>query len=392
MFSFTRAPSIKISIGVEQGAAVGADNDLVLIGRLAATGSSVVANSITVIENFGDEVLAKTESEGYFGADSEIVEMVVAAIKGNKFSNAVPKVFPRIKVLALANASTDLASALAVNATVPMPYVAAWFPTSEETLRQELRDHLDFISSASRGRNGQFGSIGFIATDGSLATASENALALGSRLIAAPYLRDTAVTKANKVHEVSAAFAAVNAVNPAPFNPMNDIVVGGLKVPVSLADHHTTGDTGTTALSLSAGLTPLEINSRGQVVISRAITTIRTNDAFEDISYFDIADMQTIFFFRKTEFAIAAQEKYKRTKASAEVAKNIMSEIKSAAIDFQDEGMFQQVEKFFAQFTVERSRTNRSAFVYKIPYNVVPGLHNIGIENTATTQFDEIEL
>jgi len=392
MFSFTRSPSIKISIGVEQGAAVGADNDLVLIGRLAIAGSTVLANSLTVIENFGDEVLAKTEAEGYFGADSELVEMVVAAIKGNKFSNAVPKVFPRIKVLSLASSSVDLAGALAANISVPMPYVGVWFPASETVLREALRDHLDFISSASRGKNGQFGSSAFVATDAVLATATASALAIGSRLISAPYLRDTAVTKANKVYAVSAAYAAVAAVNPAPFNPMNDIVVGGLNVPASIADHHTTGDTGTTSLALSAGLTPLEVNSKGQVTISRAITTVRTNDAFEDISYFDFPDMQTIFFFRKTEFAIAAQEKYKRTRASKEVAQNIMSEIKSAAIDFQNEGMFQQVEKFFDQFTVERSSTNRSAFVYRIPYNVVPGLHNIGIQNTATTEFDEVEL
>ena len=391
-FTFTRSPSLNIEVSTEiKGAAV-ADNTIVIIGHMAASGSSVTANIPVLLENYGDEALIQTECDTKFGAGSEIGEMALAAVKANKYSNMSTKVYPPIQVLPMANGDTDLEAALLANQTMPMPFVAPYFDLAETALHDTLRDHLNAISASDRGKQGQFGSFGFVPTDDVLGTVSPLGIASATEKMVLPWLRDSEVLKANKTYEVAAAVAAVIAANPVPFNPVNEIVIGGLNVPAKASDHHTPSAAGSVALGLSAGLTPLEVNFKGEVVFSRAITSLRNDAAVEDYAYFDVMDWQVMYFYRKNAYSIARQDRYVRAKNSAATLKNLKSELIVLAKDFESQGMFQHVEKFLDQFTVERPTNNRSAAIFRTPFNVVAGLHNIAIDAIGTDQFDEFEL
>ena len=130
---FTRVPSVKVPIVVNQSGLVGADNTLIIIGHMAATGSSATAGQPVVINNFGDPAAAALECAAYFGANSEAGAMVVAAIQGVLFSSLAVKLFPPIKVIPLANgaASSTLAGTLASLLTLPAAYIASCFAGSD---------------------------------------------------------------------------------------------------------------------------------------------------------------------------------------------------------------------------------------------------------------------
>lgn len=395
IFTFSRVPSTKVRTKTEIDSLVQADSTLVIIGRQGATAGTVTdaLNGQSYIENFGDPVLAALECVTKFGASAEITEMVVAAIKGNLFSNAESKSFPKILCIPMssANTSADLAAKLALNLSVAMPFLVVPFPASDTVAMTAVKDHATAISGDDKGINGQFGTSAFLATDGSLAVASAAGLAGALELINVVWLRDTAVTKANKVHEVASAYAAVCAGMGIPFNPLNNIKVGGLVAPVSAQDWQTTGDTGLAALALEAGVSPLSVTpSTGDVKIVRSITTRRPVPATPEVAYFDLQDWLVLFYTRKLVYVLAQQPRYKNAKASVPRILALKSEILSAAVELEKLEMLQHVALLADQFTAERQSNNRHAAVYRIPLNVIPGFMNKGIELVGTTQFDSV--
>jgi len=390
--TFTRAPSTKIPVKVELSGLVAADNTLVIVARLAASGASVAVGSLTAIENYGDPALAATECTAKFGTSSEALEMVVAAIKGVLYSDLDTKLFPPIKVLAMAHDATsaDLTGLFGGYLSTPFPYIALPFEGTDTAALTALTNHLTAINGNDRGDNGQFGSFGFMALEGEMATVTPVGIAAASQAICLPWLRDTATVKSNKVSNVAAAYAAVCASLTVPFLPLNGIVIGGLVAPANASDWHTAGDTGTIALGLDSGLAPLAINASGKVAITRTITSVRTVSTIADTAYYDMQDWQVLYYLRKNIYNLASQPRYKRAKASIEKLKSLKSEMIQICQIMEDLEMLQYVDKLVDQFTVERSVLNRHAGLFRVPTNVIPGFHNKGIEIDAGTQFDVI--
>ena len=390
-FVFSRFPSTQTKATVDVFGQAKADNSVVLIGHAAAGASADNIGKLILIENFTDELAAKDECTALFGANSEIGEMVVSAICAVKYSNLNPKQQPPIYVLVLASGDDDIETLLAANGSVQMPYVAPWFGADNVAL-SDLKDHLALISGPDRGIYGQFQSHGFCALDGTLGTVSPIGIATASENIIIPWLKDTEVTKSNKIHEINAALAAVAAVNPTPFNPMNGITIGKLKAPTKRSDHLAPDVTGEASMGLAAGLTPLMVNFKGEVEISRLITTRRNVATEEDYAYFDLPDWQVLSLYRKNCFLVRQQAKYLRAKSNSETLKNLKSEFLKIAKDFEEQGMFQAVDKLAPFFELVKDPTSRSNYTYRIPVNVTPGLHSVGMEAVATTQFDVIKI
>lgn len=396
-FTFTRNPSVKVNVETSIAGLVVADNTLVIIGRMGTAAGSVAAGTLVGIDNFGDPVAAATECLAKFGSNAssaaaEVTEMVVAAINGVLFSNLSPQAFPVLKVLVLANAATSasLATVLPNYLAVPMPFIVSCFPASDTVAMTALRNQVTAITGSDRGINGQFGSFAFMATDEATSAATAEGLAAAYEGICIAWLRDTAITKANKIHMVASAYAAVCAGNGVPYLPLDSVSVGGLVPPVSSSDWHTSGDTGTTALGLSAGLAPLMVDSTGVVRISRSVTTRRPSSAIEEIAYYDIQDWQVLYYIRKNAYNIAIQPRYKIAKATDQKIGALKSEIIDMLKTLEKDplSMVQHVESFLPEMTASRDPQNRHAAIYYIPLNVVPGFHNKGIDLVGTTEFD----
>lgn len=390
-FSFTREPSTKISLQIVSQGLVAADNTVVLFGKRAASGGTATTGAPVTIENMGNTDALTTEVTGLFGSSTcEISEMILAANNALKFTDLDPLLSPPIKAVCIANDATDITSTLAALESLPMPFAAMGFPTTDATNLAAFKAHMMAISKSDRGSAGQFGSAGFVHAAGSLGTLSPIGEGVARPEIVLPWLRDSAGTAANKSHMVAAAVCAICAANIIPFKPLNDIIVGGLVAPASRADWHTPGDSGTVASGLAAGLLPLTVSPGGNVLISRTVTASRRVSSVADADYFDLQDWQVLYYLRKNIYSLTQQATFKRCKGSAKKANQLKSGIISILKDCEALEMLQNVDLLVDQVTVKRSLVNRSAFIYTVPVNVIPGFHNKGVGLIGTTLFDGV--
>jgi phage tail sheath gpL-like len=361
----------------------------VIIGNIGSVAGTAALGAAIGIDNFGDPVAAAAECVLKFGAGSQIQEMVVAAISGVLYSDIQNPSYPAIQVVPMANNATSasLATLLPTLLSMQAPYVVVGFKGTDSVAQAALQSYVQALSALDRGRLGQFGSFGFMALDEDTSTATPVGLLSASQNMCFPWLRDLATVKANKPHQVSAAYAAVCASLGVPYLPLDGVRVGGLVPPVAAIDRHTDGDTGTADLGLASGLSPL-FSSGSTVTISRAITALVTVTNVQDAAYFDMQDWQVLYFLRLNAYNIALQPRYRIAKNSLDKRNALKSELFEMCLLAQDLGMLQFVEKFAGQFTASVSPTNRSAAIFRVPTNVVPGFHNKGVEIDGTTQFD----
>lgn len=380
VIAFSRAPSTKVPIDIQSTALAAADNTLVLIGRAANGGGTALVGVPLQIENYGDSAAARDETDLAFGAGSELGDMVVGAIEAIETTDLVPKTFPPIVVLPMLFGDTALATLLAANKTLPMPFVAQPFPASNAARALEFKNHCIAISAEDRGRLGQFGTFGFTGTDESLTAVTTEGETGASETQCFSWLRDLNVIKANPTYVTAAAVAALCAANGLPFLPLNDVKAGGLLPPTDAKDQHSPGDAGSEAAGLEVGVIPLMTNPDGSIHISRTVTSRRTEIAVADTSYIDLQDWQTLYYLRKQVYLLTQQTRYKRARNSTAKQKALKSEAIHILLAMQKLEMLENVEALVDQIVVTPAPGgNVYATQIDIPAAVVPGFHGKGI-------------
>ncbi len=380
VITFSRAPSTKVPVDIVSSSLAPADNTLVLIGHMAEGGGTAVANTPLTIDNYGDSAAVQDEVDEAFGAGSELGDMVVGAIKAIETTDLVPKLFPPIKVIPLAFGDDDMATALAQNVDLPMPFVAQPYPASNAAQSSDFRDHLIAISGEDRGRLGQFGSFGFTGTDEALAAVTVYGETAASETMLFPWLRDLNVVKANDTFVAAAGAAAILAANGLPFLPVNDVIIGHLNPPTDAKDRHSAGDAGTEASGLEAGVMPLVTASDGTVRISRSVTSRRTEVGVPDSDYIDLQDWQTLYYLRKQVYLLTQQPRYKRARNSTKKQDSLKSETIHILKDMEKLEMVENVDALVSQIVVtDAPGGNIYASQLDVPAAVIPGFHNKGI-------------
>lgn len=371
-----------------------ANQEVLLIGHRSAGGASGTATAYAVktISNCADSDAAKTEAEGYFGVGSELSKMVIAAVKANELNGS--STFPQLKCVPLASTDADFGAAdVALTAVkqvkaefVVSPYEGT---LANAALTTKLKDTATAMSGAQRVENNQFGTFGV------LFNRSDDPADLvkpDTQYLIGYALRDNG-SPTYSVAESAAACAAVQAANTFPFNPLDDVVVGGLTGPADLADYFMIGAGLDSETVLDQGWTPLKVKPNGEVAFVRTVTTRVTIDGSVDATaYYDVQDFQVLYFWRKTLFTRWSQPDLKQAKASVDTAKLILSEALRMAHVFQDSNAFQAVDQLAKQFRVERSSSDRHRFDVLTPVNVIPGLHVIATQIQAGVQFDTLSL
>jgi phage tail sheath gpL-like len=332
------------------------------------------------IENYGDSAAAQDEVDTAFGTGSELGDMVIAAIKAIETTDLVPKLFPPIIVIPMDSADSDMATLMANNSTLPMPFVAQPYPASDAAHSSDFKDHLIAISGEDRGRLGQFGSFGFTGTDEGLAAVTTYGETAASETMLFAWLRDLNLIKSNSTWEQAAALAAICASNGLPFLPLNDVKVGGLKPPTDAKDQHTPGDAGTEAAGLEAGVVPLMTGFDGSIRVSRSVTSRRTQQNVADSSYIDLQDWQTLYYLRKNVYLLTQQDRYKRARNSTKKQNALKSEVIQMLKEMEKLEMVSDVDAHVAFIIVTPSPGgNIYATLIDIPLDVIPGFHNKGI-------------
>lgn len=364
---------------------------LVLIGHSSATGTASGSLYQPVqINNVGDPVAGPAEAATKFGAGTELTKMVTAAI--DAIADAGLSNFPAMLCIQLA--PTDVGTWGPSNAAlsglnkieaeiIAIPYDAQ----TQQALVSQAVQQAASISGAQSVQNNQFGSV-VVAANQSV-TDPSTLFTYQSQFISPVWFRNT-VSPQFVVAELAAAYAAILAGLPIPFNPLDGQVIGNLLPPTNQpADNITVGAAAESETALTKGWTPLKVNPNLTVSVIRSITS---KPPLPTQAYFDVQDYQTLYYFRKSVFSNFNQPVWQQRKASGTTAQNILSDIIRLAGLMQDQGMFQAVEQLAKQFVVERNASDRSRFDVFIPVNVVPGLHVIATNIQAGTQFDQITI
>ncbi|NJM94448.1 MAG: hypothetical protein HC842_07135 [Cytophagales bacterium] len=316
--------------------------------------------------------------------------MVIAAIK----ANAGGGTFPVLKCIALDSAETGFGTALTVAKQTKHEFIVSPYDGQDSTLRTEVKDHAQTVSGAQRVENNQFGTIGVVfnrsVTDPSTLDAPD------TQYLTAIWMRDTGTgpdAPAYSIGEMAAASAARIAAGAIPFNPLDNVTIGGVAAPALLSDYITVGAGLESESCLNRGWTPLRVKPNGEVSFVRTTTTrITTDGVVAATSYYDVQDFQVLYFWRKTVFTRLNQPDLKQVKASQGTASLIKGELLRLAQAFEDQNMFQAVSRLAPQFVVERSASDRHRFDVKTPVNVIPGLHVVAVNVVATTEFDSFSI
>lgn len=386
----TPARPVEITFAAETGLP-SANQEVLLIGHKDAVSGSIPAYEITTITNAGDLVAASGEVATKFGAGSELALMVLSAIRANQGLGTVPT----LKCVPLAAADTDFGAADAALLTAQRykaEYLVSPYDGQSASLRTKLRDTAIVMSGAQRVENNQFGSVGVVfnrsVADPSTLDQFDTQFILGA------WMPDSG-SPVYSVAEMAAAVAARCAANVAPFNPLDDVDLGGVAAPASTEDWITVGAGLESEACLNRGWTPLKVKANGNVAFVRTVTGRISADgtgAPVVTAYYDLQDFNVLYFFRKAVWTRFSQPDFKRRKASAATGREVKSEVIRLMGLFEDQEMFQAVAQLSKLVQVERSLSDRHRFDVKIPVNVVPGLHIIATNIEAGTLFDTITI
>lgn len=384
----TPATPVETTFAADVGAP-NATQEILLIGKRAASGGTATTYASYKISNSGDPDAGYAEAVALFGIAAPLAKMVKAAIA----ANAGGSVFPTIKCIALANGDTDFGTALTTAKNVKAEFVVSPFDGVSGAVMSptaaSLKTHCLTVSGATRTSNNQFGTMG-VSFNRSVVDPA-NLPKQDSQYMINVWAYDSG-SPTYSIGEMAAAAAAKIAGNAIPFNPLDDVTIVGIAAPAASADWPSVGDNAQSETALQNGWTPLYVKPNEEVAFVRTITSRLSVDGSGSPvvnSYYDVQDFQVIYYWRKTVYTRLKQPDFKK-KASADVAKRMKAELIRLAGAFEDQEMFQAVAQLAKTFVVARVTTDRHAFEVKTPINVVPGLHRKKVNVEATTEFDTI--
>jgi phage tail sheath gpL-like len=178
--------------------------------------------------------------------------------------------------------------------------------------------------------------------------------------------------------EVAADHAAAMIGSAFPYAPLQN-VASGLTAPQKDADKVVIDPNGLSEQALTAGLSPLATNADGTVRFIRTRVTYATlpgNIARK--SYIDWQDIALMYDFREVCYQIAQNPPFNNnpggTRMTAQIVALFKDEVLRAAMNYEDQGAFQNVKVTAKKFVVQASTTSRGRLDFKIPLEVVPGL------------------
>lgn len=363
--------------------------EILLIGHKDATSGTADTYEVVSMSAVSDLTAATEEANERFGEGSELAKMVIAAVRANSGRST----FPNIKCVPLDSADTDFGAsdeALTAAKQVKAEFLVSPYDLTDSALLSSLQDTAEEMSGAQRVHNNQFGTIGVAANQDEADPA--NLPSPDSKFLSLAYLRDA--NPEYSVGELAAAYAAVLAGNISPFNPVDNLTLGGVPVPAAMSDWLSIGAGLESEAVLTKGITPLKVKPNGsEVAIVRSVTTRITSDGSTAVtSYYDVQDYQVLYFWRKTLFTRLSQPDLTNIKASNDAAKLILSEVIRLAKAFEDQNMFQAVNLLAKKFKVERNLSDRHRFDILTPVNVIPGLHVVAGNIQASTEGDELTI
>lgn len=383
-----RTPGAPIEIDYAAFLGVPLDTQRILIvGRIGASPGTGSADTLyKLVENI-DPVGARAEVEGRMGV-SEVADQVVDFIN----TAADGAVYPALWFIGvpydadITNVTLD--NAIAAIDQSPFDGVVWPVPLSLAAEVAKIKAYTIAASAPGRVANQQFGTISIIAAlDGSGAL-SDNTF--DTRNMSVAWIEDSGASET--VGQIAAQYGARVFANPVPFNPINKQPLL-MPAPVDESEWIAADLSGRTETALNAGITPLSSDRGGAVRIVRSVTMATTQDEAGGAaiqSYFDVQDIQVLHYFRRALWTRLVQTDFQNVKNTDAKRRRIRTEAISMAKRFERSEMLQHVDLLAPFFQIEVNESDRTRVDFRIPINVIPGLHVLAGSIEAGTMFDVI--
>lgn len=228
-----------------------------------------------------------------------------------------------------------------------------------------LRNHIDAVGSPEEKR----WALGFVASNGSLATATALSASIGHGFINNPWCRNTTTP----TMEIAASYAAVIAANEDPALGYDNAEVKGIAVPLVIDRTSRTEEES----ALYNGVTPLNVGPGERVQIVRAISTYTVNSAaVPDVAWLDITTPRTMKYVAKVFIEDRA-----RTYLGGKITDRRIQSMHDRGVVLlkmlEDLEIIEAVDDNLDDYIVERDLQDVSRVNERIPVDVVNNLHII---------------
>lgn len=284
---------------------------------------------------------------------------------GNEFSVRASTTVPGVTVATAAGTEgvgdPDITPALAAIFGAGFTVVA--IPFSSADALDALRDFADAVSGPLEQR----GTTGVAGWNGTLAAATTLAGDVNEGRITFGWHNGSQLPDGI----IAAAYAAVIASQDDPAKPYDDLPVSGLDVtPLSSRPGRNEIEN-----ALWNGVTPLVVGAGNQVQIVRAISTYTTSpDGAADPSLLDITSMRSLDYVRLS-IDNRIELRFPQQKNTPRVAQAVRSEILNVLYQLQDMEIVENVDQYKDGIVYQVSPTDSSRLNFRIPTNIVSGLH-----------------
>ncbi len=237
-------------------------------------------------------------------------------------------------------------------------------PFNTKAQLDKLKTHIEFVSGPLEQRGG----IGIAGYVGDL----EDALPLAEYYGATGRMKIAYVRGIKSLpYEFAASEAAVDISESDPARPLNGLPLTGIDAP-AIEDRLGRGEQES---CLHGGLTPHEVNSSGELVIVRSISTYTVNaEDVEDDALLDTTSIDTL------DYARAAVEdrmalRFPRSKLPTRLLPVIEVEIYDVLKEMENLEILEDIDANREKIALEKDLTKRGWLSGAVPLPVVPGLH-----------------
>lgn len=337
----------RVEVGILQG-----DTPTIVAARLAAAINAVASLPVTASAAAGVVTLT-AKNKGTNG-------------NGIAINCAVSAAGIAAAIVAMSGGATDPDIQPALDLVFPGQFhvIAAW--DASALALGKIKTYLDAVSGPIEERPGR----AFVGVTGAKNIATQVTLATGvnHERVSVSYLPGSWTLP----YEIAAATAGQVASETDPARPYNGVVLVGVHAP-DLSQR--LGRTEQEAL-LAAGVTPLEVNSIGQVEIVRLLTTRTTTAGVSDQGLLDTMSIAIMDYVRQEDIAMV-KKKFPRAKNTAAVRESMNRNSYSLALKLEELEILQDVEKHKALFQVEPDPNVPGRVRKRFPAAIVPGLHQI---------------
>jgi len=366
-----------------------ADESVAASGTITVTGPATGAGLMTV--NIGNVSLEKSVASGDAAADiaSDIADLinnkpalpvsataaagVVTLTAKNKgtlgnsvvvtVDNTADGVSAAIVAMTGGLVDPDLTAALTAIQAVRYQFISS--PFFDTTALGKLKTHVELVSDPIEQKGGVV-VFPFLGTLANVLTLTANYSQTGRLLC--QYLRSTK----SLPWELSAGVAAIFGFEEDPAKPFDGVAVPGIAAP-AIADRLTRAEQET---CLHAGITPLEVNSTGEVEIVRAITTYTQNESgVDDDALLDLSRIRVLDYTRDA-VRTRLKLRFPQAKLTDKVLSAMATEVYNVLLEEEAAEYVENVEDNKDNILVERDSAAGKALI-PIPTDVIDGLHVI---------------